>query len=55
MVPDQEVQFLSEYLFAGADGKAVADRIDRRVDSLPGLNGLHLLGRTVSVASIGMD
>jgi hypothetical protein len=43
VVPDQEVQFLSEYLFAGADGKAVADRIDRRVDSLPGLNGLHLL------------
>jgi len=50
VVPDQEVRFLSDYLFGDTDGKAMAARIDRRIDSLPGLGGLHLLGRTVSVA-----
>ena len=35
--------------------KAVAARIDRRIDSLPGLNGLHLLGRTVALATVAVD
>jgi hypothetical protein len=55
VVPDQEVQFLSTYLFGDTDGQAAAARIDRRIDSLPGLQGLQLLGRTVSVASLGVD
>lgn len=45
----------SDYPFGDTDGKAVAARIDRRIDSLPGLGGLQLLGRTVSVAPVGVD
>ncbi len=51
VVPDQEVDFLRGYLFGDEDGKAVADRIDRRVDRLPGLDGLRLLRGAVSVAA----
>jgi hypothetical protein len=42
-VPDAEVSFLRDYLFGDDDGRAMAARIDRRVDRLPGLDGLHLL------------
>jgi len=48
VVPDQEVDFLRTYLFGDQDGLAMADRIDRRVDRLPGLVGLHLLQGAVS-------
>ena len=51
VVPDQEVRFLSTYLFGDPDGLAMADRIDRRVDRLPGLGGLNLLHGAVSVAA----
>ena len=51
VVPDAEVTFLSRYLFGGDDGRAVADRIDRRVHRLPGLDGLHLLGNAVATAA----
>ena len=43
VMPDREVGFLVEYLFEGPQGAAVLDRIDRRVDRLPGQEGLHLL------------
>jgi hypothetical protein len=51
VVPDQEVDFLRTYLFGDDDGRAVADRIDRRVDRLPGLDGLNLLRSAVSSAA----
>jgi hypothetical protein len=51
VVPDQEVDFLRCYLFGDEDGRAVADRIDRRVDRLPGLDGLYLLRGAVSAAA----
>jgi hypothetical protein len=51
VVPDQEVRFLSTYLFGDPDGLAMADRINRRVDRLPGLGGLNLLHDAVSVAA----
>lgn len=51
VVSDQEVDFLASYLFGGEDGKAMASRIDRRVDRLPGLDGLHLLQGAVAVAA----
>lgn len=47
VMPRSEVAFLCRYLFAGAEGRAVAERIDRRVDNLPGLDGLHLLSTAV--------
>jgi hypothetical protein len=50
VVPDEEVAFLRSYLFGDGDGRAVAERIDRRVDRLPGLEGLHLLHGAVSAA-----
>lgn len=42
VMPASEVRFLSTYLFGGDDGLAAARRIDRQVDRLPGLHGLHL-------------
>jgi hypothetical protein len=42
-----EVRFLVAHLFGGADGMAAAQRIDRQIDRLPGLCGLHLLERVV--------
>lgn len=43
VMPAEEVRFLVGYLFDGEEGAAVARRIDRRVDALPGLAGLHLV------------
>jgi len=48
VVPPSEVDFLAHYLFGDSDGQAMAERIDRRVDHLPGLEGLHLLTGTVA-------
>jgi len=42
VMPDEESRFLVSHLFGGDDGLAVAQRIDRRVDHLPGLAGLNL-------------
>ncbi|MGH9044988.1 MAG: ferritin-like domain-containing protein [Acidimicrobiales bacterium] len=43
VMPDAEVRFLVSFLFGGDEGLAVADRIDRRVDLVPGLSGLGLI------------
>jgi hypothetical protein len=51
VMPDEEVQFLSSYLFGGGEGKVMADRIDRRVDRLPGLEGLDLMRGAVGLAA----
>jgi rubrerythrin len=48
VMPKEEVGFLVRYLFDGPDGSAVAARIDRRIDRLPGQGDLHLLGTAVS-------
>jgi hypothetical protein len=50
VVPEPEVDFLRAYLFGDDDGRAMADRIDRRVDRLPGLEGLNLLRGAVAAA-----
>ena len=50
VVPDQEVAFLSTLPVRGRRRGAMADRIDRRVDRLPGLEGLNLLRGAVSAA-----
>jgi hypothetical protein len=51
VMPKDEVDFVVRYLFAGADGTAIAERIDRRVDRLPGQCELHLLKTAVSKLS----
>src|SRR5207302_10151339 len=37
-----DVAGLISYLFSDADGLEMARRIDRRIDRLPGLGGLHI-------------
>jgi hypothetical protein len=51
VMPKKEVDFLVRYLFGGPDGGAVAARIDRRVDRLPGQSELHLLESAVTKLS----
>jgi len=48
VMPEPEVRFLSDYLFSGEEGRAMAERIDRRIDRLPGLEGLGLLRGSVA-------
>lgn len=43
VAPAAETDSLIRHLFGGPDGLDVARRIDRRVDRLPGLSGLHLI------------
>jgi hypothetical protein len=42
VMPDSECQFLITHLFGDDEGRTAAQRIDRRVDLLPGLAGLSL-------------
>lgn len=48
VMPLDEIRHLVRTLFDGPDGRAVAERIDRRVDRLPGLDGLGLMEQTVA-------
>ena len=47
VMPAPELGHLTRYLFNNDDGREVAARVDRHVDRLPGLAGLHLLGSSV--------
>ena len=51
VMPKEEVRFLVNYLFDGDEGGAMAARIDRRVDRLPGQSELHLLDTAVAQLS----
>lgn len=42
-----EIRFLIGHLFSDASGLATAQRIDRHIDRLPGLEGLHLVENSV--------
>ncbi|WP_420453230.1 ferritin-like domain-containing protein [Ilumatobacter sp.] len=43
VMPAAETEHLIGHLFAGPDGEAIADRVDRRIHRLPGLGGLDLV------------
>ncbi len=43
VMPSEETDHLVQHLFGGDKGAAMAARIDRRIDRLPGLDGLHLI------------
>ena len=43
VMPAAETDFMVSYLFGGEDGLAVAERIDRRIDRIPGLSGMNLI------------
>lgn len=47
VMPNAEVRHLATYLFGGDEGLEVTRRIDRRIDRLPGLEGLHLVESAV--------
>jgi hypothetical protein len=47
VMPGAESSHVARYLFGGTDGLEAARRIDRHVDRLPGLDGLHLLETAV--------
>jgi hypothetical protein len=47
VMPASEVGHLVRHLFSDDDGRTVAARIDRRIDHLPGLAGLNLIGTSV--------
>jgi hypothetical protein len=51
VMPPEEIDFLARHLFSGDDGRQTLRRIDRRIDRLPGLGGLHLLERAVDERS----
>ncbi len=48
VMPKREVGFLVHYLFDGEKGANALQRIDRRVDRLPGQSELHLLTSAVA-------
>lgn len=48
VMPPSETRHLVHTLFGDEDGQAIAARIDRRIDALPGLEGLGLMRRTVA-------
>jgi hypothetical protein len=43
VMPETEVRFMVRHLFGGEDGRSIVGRLDRRIDRLPGLQGLGLL------------
>ncbi len=47
VLPAEETNHMVRFLFDGDDGREVADRIDRRLDQLPGLAGMGLMRRTL--------
>jgi hypothetical protein len=56
VMPEPEVRHMISFLFGGDDGKTMAARIDRRIDSLPGLAGLDLIENArLSIAGEGSD
>jgi hypothetical protein len=53
LMPPSEVAFLARHLFVGDDGRAMVERIDRRVDRLPGLESLTLAANAVEQLTAG--
>jgi hypothetical protein len=48
VMPKAEIRFLATYLFGDEQGLIAAKRVDRQIDRLPGLEGLHLLEGAVA-------
>jgi hypothetical protein len=48
VMPKDEIRFLIGHLFSDPTGLASARRIDRHIDRLPGLEGLHLIENSVA-------
>jgi hypothetical protein len=48
VMPAAETRHLVQTLFAGDEGRAMCERVDRRIDALPGLHGLDLMTGTLT-------
>ncbi|MBA3287314.1 MAG: hypothetical protein H0U21_04705 [Acidimicrobiia bacterium] len=48
VMPTEETDFVIHHLFGGPDGGPFTSRIDRRIDGLPGLEGLGLIRGAVT-------
>jgi hypothetical protein len=55
VMPPAETRFVTQYLFGATEGRRAAGRIDRRIDRLPGLGGLHLLEQATGRPAPGCD
>ena len=53
VMPRAELEFLVRHLFGDAEGRAAAQRVDRMVGRLPGLEGLHLAERAADAVTAG--
>ncbi len=55
IMPRSETDFVIEHLYAGPDAAPFVERIDRRIDSLPGMSGLKLISgqRAMSTSQVG--
>ena len=49
VMPQVETDFVIRHLYGGADGAPYVERIDRRIDALPGLQGLRLITGAVGL------
>jgi hypothetical protein len=52
VMPEDEVVFMLSYLMGGAQGRAEARKIDQKIDSLAGLQGLQLIERALDERQI---
>ena len=50
-VPKIETSFAGAYLFVAGEGLALIDRIEERIDGLPGMAGLHLVHTAIREAT----
>jgi hypothetical protein len=50
-VPRSETDFTAAYLFGSGDGGELVDRIEARIDALPGLSGLGLVRSAIDGAT----
>lgn len=51
--PKQETAFVLNYLMGGTEGSKHIERIDRKMDELPGLDGLDLVRKAVARYGVG--
>jgi hypothetical protein len=47
VMPEDDTRHLISTLFGTPEGRIAADRIDRRIDTLPGLHGLGLMDKAL--------
>ena len=50
-VPKIETSFAAAYLFGSGDGAQLIERVEDRIDALPGLSGLNLVRSAIAEAA----